>query len=148
MSFMSNEAIWLIISGICFVAEIFTVSFLLFLPGIAAFISFLLALFNFSTTVQIISFAVTTTLMIIFIRPFIKKIFKSNDTSTNSNALIGKTAVVIKDINSDLVPGQVKVSGEIWTAITESNIVIPKDSLVKVNGIDGVKLLVSKIEEE
>lgn len=145
---MSNEAIWLILCGVCFISEIFTVSFLLFLPGIAAFISFLLALFNFSTTVQIISFIITTSLMIIFIRPLIKKLFKSNDTCTNSNALIGKTAVVIKEINKDITPGQVKVAGEIWTAITESNSPIPKDSLVKVEGIDGVKLLVSKIEEE
>lgn len=145
---ISNEAIWLVVCGICFIAEIFTVSFLLFLPGIAAFISFLLALFNFSTTVQIVSFVVTTSLMIIFIRPLIKKVFKSNDTSTNSNALIGKTAVVIKEINQDITPGQVKVAGEIWSAITESNAPISKGSLVKVVGIDGVKLLVSKVEEE
>lgn len=145
---MSNEAIWLIVCGVCFISEIFTVSFFLFLPGIAAFISFLLALFNFNTTVQIVSFVITTSLMIIFIRPLIKKLFKSNDTITNSNALIGKTALVIKEINQDITPGQVKVAGEIWTAITENTLPIPKDSLVKVEGIDGVKLLVSKIEEE
>jgi len=145
---MSQEAIWLIICGVCFVGEIFTVSFLLFLPGLAALVAFILALFNFSMTVQIIVFVILTILMLIFVRPLVSKFFKTKNFVTNSNALIGKVGTVIKDINKDLNPGQVKVSGEIWSAITQDNCIISKDSLVKIEGINGVKLLVKKVEEE
>lgn len=145
---MSQEAIWLIICGACFIGEIFTVSFLLFVPGVAAFLSFLLALFNISITVQIITFVVLTVLMLLFVRPLINKLMKSKDFATNSNALIGKTGTVIKDINKDITAGQVKVAGEVWSAITEDNCIIAKDSLVTIQGINGVKLLVKKLEEE
>jgi membrane protein implicated in regulation of membrane protease activity len=145
---MSQEAIWLVICGLCFIGEISTVSFLLFLPGLAAFIAFILALFNFSLTTQIIVFVIVTTLSVIFIRPLMKRMFKTKDFVTNSNTLIGKTGTVIKEIDKDIKPGQVKVAGEIWSAITEENICIPKDSLVTIQGINGVKLLVKKLEEE
>lgn len=145
---MSHEAIWLIICGACFIGEIFTVSFLLFVPGIAAFIAFILALFNFNMTVQIITFVVLTVLMLIFVRPLISKLIKTKDFVTNSNVLIGKTGTVIKDINKDISVGQVKVAGEVWSAITEDNCVIQKDTLVTIQGINGVKLLVKKLEEE
>ncbi|MBR5228070.1 MAG: NfeD family protein [Clostridia bacterium] len=145
---MSYEVIWIILCGFCLIAEIFTVSFLLFFPGIAAFIAFLLALFNCSLTVQIIAFIACTILMIIFIRPLVCKVFKSKDVATNSNALIGKTGVVLKEINKDLSPGQVKITGEIWSAISSEGKVILKDSLVTVVGISGVKLLVEEKNEE
>ena len=73
---MSHEAIWLILCGLCFIGEIVTVSFLLFVPGIAAFIAFILALFNLSMTVQIIVFVILTVLMLIFIRPLVNKLIK------------------------------------------------------------------------
>lgn len=145
---MSYEAIWLILSGICFIAEIFTVSFLLFLPGLAAFISFLLALFNASLTVQIISFVITTILFVVFVRPLICKLFKDNTILTNSESLVGKVGTTLKNINKDIEPGLVKVAGEIWTAITEEEKIIEKDELVVVLGINGVKLLVKKYKEE
>ena len=145
---MSHEAIWLILCGLCFIGEIVTVSFLLFVPGIAAFIAFILALFNLSMTVQIIVFVILTVLMLIFIRPLVNKLIKTKDFSTNSNALIGKTGTVIKEIDRDVNVGQVKIAGEVWSAITQDNCVIPKDSLVKIEGINGVKLLVKRFEEE
>jgi len=145
---MSHEAIWLILCGLCFVGEIFTVSFLLFVPGIAAFVAFILALFNLSMTVQIIVFVILTVLMLIFVRPLISKLIKTKDFATNSNALIGKTGNVLKEINKDIDAGQVKISGEVWSAITQENYIIPKDTLVKIEGINGVKLLVKKLEEE
>ena len=37
-------ALWLIASGVFFLGEIFTVSFLLFWPGIGAFLAFLTSL--------------------------------------------------------------------------------------------------------
>lgn len=145
---MSHEAIWLILCGLCFIGEIFTVSFLLFVPGIAAFVAFILALFNLSMTVQIIVFVILTVLMLIFVRPLISKLIKTKDFATNSNALIGKTGTVIKEINKDITAGQVKISGEVWSAITQDNCIIPENALVKIEGINGVKLLVKKLEEE
>lgn len=144
---MSLTTTWLILCGLCLVIEIFTVSFLMFFPGVGAFLAFISAMLGANTTVQCIIFVVSSALMIIFVRPLVAKLFKTRDTAMNSNALIGKSGVVLKDIKGDEKIGQVKVSGEIWSAISEQDTFIAKDSKITVLAISGVKLIVKEISE-
>ena len=145
---MSITTMWLILCGLCLIIEIFTVSFLMFFPGVGAFFAFIAALFGATVTVQCIIFALSSALMIIFIRPLVAKLFKTKDVAMNSTALIGKRGVVLKDIQGDEKIGQVKVAGEIWSAICEDNNLIAKDSKITVVAISGVKLIVKEISEE
>jgi len=144
---MSLTTMWLILCGLCLVIEIFTVSFLMFFPGIGAFFAFISSLFGANITVQCIIFVISSALMIIFVRPLVTKLFKTKDVAMNSNALIGKSGIVLKDIKGDEKIGQVKVAGEIWSAICEDDLMIPKDSKVTVLAISGVKLIVKEVSE-
>lgn len=135
-------AIWLILCGIFLIAEIFTVSFLLFWPGIGAFFAFIANILGFNIIVQIGVFTISTALMIIFMKPILKKLFKTKDVPMNSNAMIGKQALVIKEIDNLNSKGQVKINGELWSAISEDDKVIPENSMVEITGINGVKLKV------
>lgn len=144
---MSFTTMWLIICGLCLITEIFTVSFLMFFPGVGAFLAFLAGLLNASTSVQCIIFIASTAIMIIFVRPLVSKLFKTHDTAMNSNALIGKTGIVLKDIYGKEKVGQVKVAGEIWSAICEDGNTILKDSKISVISISGVKLVVKEFSE-
>ena len=144
---MTFTTMWLILCGVCLVIEIFTVSFLMFFPGVGAFFAFVAALFGANITVQSIIFALSSALMIIFVRPLVTKLFKTKDVAMNSNALIGKSGVVLKDIKGDEKVGQVKVAGEIWSAICEEDTIITKDSKITVLAISGVKHIVKKISE-
>ena len=85
--------------------------------------------------------------MIIFTKPLVKKLFKNSDnTKMNKDSLIGKQAIVIKDINTLESKGQVKVNGELWSAFTENpNETIQKGSTVTIEDIEGVKLKVKKL---
>lgn len=145
---MSYAMFWLIFSGVCLIAEILTTGFLLFFPGIGALLACIIALLGANITVQVILFAVSTALMILFLRPIVTKIFKADKhTPTNSDALVGRRGIVLKEISGKLGVGQVKVSGEIWSAISDSDKPIKPDSEVLVEKIIGVKLLVSEIEK-
>ncbi len=144
---MSLTTMWLILCGLCLIIEIFTVSFLMFFPGVGAFFAFIAALLGANTTIQCIIFAVSSTLMILFLRPLVTKLFKTKDIAMNSNALIGRSGVVLKDIKGDEKVGQVKVAGEIWSAVCEEDHVIAKDSKITVLAISGVKLIVKEISE-
>ena len=140
-------AIWLIASGIFFLGEIFTISFLLFWPGVGAFLAFLTSLIvPENLLVQIIVFVVSTVLMIIFTKPLINKLFKNKDnTSMNNSAVLGKKGIVIKKIDKDNPVGQVKVNGELWSAIkSDKDKAINVGESVIIEKIDGVKLLVRK----
>lgn len=137
--------VWLIACAVMLVIEIFTVGFLMFFPAIGAFLAFLCAIFGLGSEVQIVVFAISSTLMIIFIRPIITKFFKTKDINMNSKSVLGKNGVVIKEIDNLNRKGQVKVSGEVWSAISSSNESIEEGATIIVEKIDGVKLVVKKV---
>ena len=70
--------------------------------------------------------------------------FKKKIDNIEDNKLKG---VVIKEINSTEDVGQVKVAGELWSAITLNDEKIKINEIVKVTKVDGVKLVVTKINE-
>ena len=110
--------------------------------------AFIASILGASIEVQIAVFAITTTIMIIFMKPLVKKFFKNkDDTKMNNNAMIGKKGIVIKEINPLEETGQVKVAGELWSAITLDNTKIQTNEIVKVTKVEGVKLVVTKDNE-
>ena len=135
---------WLILCGIFLITEIFTVSFLMFWPGIGAFLAFITSLITDNQLIQIGVFTISTVLMIIFMKPIVKKIFKSNDSTVmNSNSLIGKTGIVVKEINTLEGKGQVKINGELWSAFTQDeDTIIKEGEKVIIESIEGVRLKV------
>lgn len=139
--------LWLILCGVFLIAEIFTVSFLLFWPGIGAFIAFITSLITDSITIQIGVFVVSSTLMIIFTKPLAKKIFQNkDDTKMNSDSLIGKTGLVVKEIYNLESRGQIKINGELWSAFSSNPAqIIEEGAVVVIEDIEGVKLKVKRI---
>ena len=69
--------------------------------------------------------------------------FSFGVSNTNIDALIGKYAIVEKDV-SNIAYGIVNLEGEKWTAVSEKEVTYKKGEKVKVVRIDGVKLVVTK----
>ncbi|MDO4283094.1 MAG: NfeD family protein [Clostridia bacterium] len=138
-------AIWLIISGVFLLLEIFTVSFLMFWPGIGAIFAFITSLITPNIGIQIGVFTISTIILIVFTKPLTKKFFKTKDSSMNNNAIIGKKGTVIKPIKNSQTKGQVKVDGELWSAIiSDDEKPLKEGDSIVVEKIDGVKLQVKK----
>ncbi len=139
--------IWLILCGFFFIIEILTISFLMFWPGVAAFVAFVLATLNVPTEIQITVFSLVSIILILLTKPLTKKLFKTKDTSnsTNARSVIGKHGIVLKSIDNLNCKGQVKVAGEIWSAISSTDEILPVDANIEVESIYGVKVKVKKI---
>lgn len=139
--------IWLIAAGVFFIAEIITVGFMIFWLGIAALIVCLLSLFIENVFIQMAVFVVLSTLLLFLTRPFVEKfvIKKDEKVITNAFSIIGKQAKVIKTMDSITKLGQIKVGQETWTAKTANDILLEEGDVVKIESIDGVKAIVSKI---
>jgi len=134
---------WILVAIVCGAIEIFTAGFWFLWLAIAGVVVALLVQFGLlpSLELQLLIFALITLLLIIFTRPLVMKFVKSNDAVSNVKALIGQHGITI----SRIVPmqfGQVKVNGEIWTAISEEE--LEENTRIEVIGIDGVKLLVKR----
>ena len=137
---------WLIIAGLCLVIEIYTVGFFIFWFGIGALFALLVSFLTNNLFIQIVVFLVTSSLLVILTKPLMKKFTKNEKTvPINFFSLSGKQGIVTKKIDSDNSTGQVKVKGELWSAISDKD--IEKDAKVKILGVDGVKLKVEKIDE-
>jgi len=139
--------IWLVISGVLFVAEIITVGFLIFWFAIGALIAMLVSFFTDNIIIQTSIFIISSTLLLFATKPLVKKFTINKDfIKTNVYSIVGKNAIVKEDIDSLNSKGQIKVDGETWSAISEDNCNIPKGAKVKIVEIKGVKAVVSEIK--
>ena len=134
--------IWIIISGIFLILEMMTVGFLVFLFAIAALIAMVVSFFIDSIVAQTAIFVISSTLLVIFVRPVMKKFMYKNSIETNAKSIIGKKAIVTKKVDVYSESGQIKVNGEIWTAVGKDHATYEKGSEVEVVAIDGVKAII------
>lgn len=83
--------------------------------------------------------------LMIFLKPFMKKVLKVRYSPTNADTVIGKTGTVIEKIDNIAATGAVKVDGKIWTARSDDDsVTIDEGSLVRAVAIEGVKLICRK----
>ena len=66
-------------------------------------------------------------------------------TKINLDRIIGMDGIVTEEIKKNIV-GEVKVDGKLWSAVADET--IPVDTVVKVEKIDGVKLVVKNDDPE
>ena len=137
--------IWLIIAGLFIIIETFTSGFLIFWFGIGALVSMIISIFIEDIFIQTIIFIISSVILIFATKPFVKKFTNSKTISTNINSLIGKTGIVLKEIDNLASIGQVKVNGELWSAKSIDNQIISENTKVEIIKIDGVKLIVKTI---
>ena len=139
---------WLIVAGLFFVGEIFTLGFLIFWFGIGALIAMIVSFFTTNIIIQTTVFLITSTIFILATKPLVKKFVDVKKTNTNVFSIIGKKALVIKDIDPIHSSGQIKLNGEVWSAETENDEIIKEGSEVEVLKINGVKAIVKLVDSE
>jgi membrane protein implicated in regulation of membrane protease activity len=140
--------IWLCIVVLFVIIEALTVQMLCIWFAAAALVTLFSALLGAPVWLQVIVFAFFTAVFLILTRPFVKHFVKGTRTHTNADRVIGKTAIVLREINNDLAEGQVKVLNQIWTARSFDGRVFPTETKVNVRAIEGVKLIVEDIITE
>lgn len=135
---------WLILAGIFVIAEIATVGFLIFWLSLGSLCAMLTSFFTDNIIIQTAVFVVTSVLFIFLTRLLAKKLAKTDNTLvTNAFSIIGKKAIVIKEINPTLGVGQIKIDGQVWTAKSTNEEIISEGTEVLILNIDGVKAVVS-----
>ncbi len=139
---------WLIAAGFFIVLEIATMGFLVFWFAIGALAALVISFVTDSILIQALVFLVVSTLLLFATKPLVNK-FLPNDSlvKTNSYSVEGKVGKVIIDIEPIEGKGQVKVSGETWSAKSADDTYIPKDTEVIVEKIEGVKVIVKPLNK-
>lgn len=141
------NTLWLIVAVAFGIAELMTTSLTLVWFSIGALILMALSTFIESIIIQIALFAaISITLLVIFTKYFVDK-DKTYKYNTNLQGIEQKTGVVKEEI-PPYMTGIVRLTGEDWTAISDSNEKIEVGQLVKVIRIEGVKLVVKPVDNQ
>ncbi len=109
--------------------------------AIAALIASLLGA---SVIVQIVLFVALSALLLVLMRPLLRKYIMPEHTATNADRLIGQTALVTEEISA-LEAGEVRIGGVLWTAKSETGEVIARGTPVRILRIEGAKLYVESV---
>lgn len=140
--------LWIIVAAISFLIEISTVTFFALWFGISAILVLILNLLDVGLDVQIYVFIILSAILILASEFILKKKLHilGKPYKTNVNALIGSIGIVTREVDSVSYNGEVMVSGRRWSAISADGSTIPVNSKVEVVSVDGVKLIVKKVE--
>ncbi len=145
---MVMQYVWLGVTILAAVAEAAAPALvsIWFVPGGLA--ALIVSLLGGPIWLQILLFLVVSTLALLVTRPLAKRIQKEKAESTNADMVLGCTALVTEDISNLLGIGRVAVRGNSWAARSvEDSTVISKGETVRVERIEGVKLIVRPEKE-
>ena len=133
---------WLAVFVLLIVIELATMGLTTIWFAGGAVAGFIASMLGANVVIQAVVFFVVSIVLLIFTRPFAVRYINSNKTKTNIDGLIGQEALVLEEINNIRETGCARLEGIEWTARSVDDTVIPADTVVIVERIEGVKLIV------
>ena len=133
---------WLAVFVLLIVIELATMGLTTIWFAGGAVAGFIASMLGANVVIQAVVFFVVSIVLLIFTRPFAVRYIDSNKTKTNIDGLIGQEALVLEEINNIRETGCARLEGKEWTARSVDDTVIPADTVVIVERIEGVKLIV------
>ncbi len=141
---MSAWIIFLIISLVCFVVEIYTPTMFFLNFAVAGIVCTLLALFTENYNILVPIFTALSIIFVLFLRPLLNINPNKEKKHSFESQYIGQTATAITDISA--FSGRLKIYDEDWEARTseDNNTEIKKGSKVKIVSHNDLTMFVEK----
>ena len=137
---------WLALVVIFTLIEVFTMGLTTLWFALGAAIMIFLGRLPIPFAVQILIFLILSTVLLFLTRPVLIKKMKIGTEKTNSDGLIGKKALVVKQI-TEFEKGEIKINGNIWSAKSEDSSSISENSQCEILRIEGVTAIVKIINK-
>ena len=126
------------------IAEALTLSLTSIWFACGSLAAMIFASFRAPIWLQCVAFLAVSLLTLWFTKPVVNKYVLPRREKTNADRVLGCTGHVIVKIDNESDSGQVRVNGQVWTARSTDGGVIQEGEQVIVDGISGVKVLVSR----
>ena len=140
--------IWFGLMAVMLIIELFTAGLTTIWFAAGALLALGACALGFGLPIQIIVFVAVSLVLLIFTRPLAIRYLNRKTHKTNAEALVGRKVRVTQDINNLKEEGEVTVSGLPWKArSSDDTITFRRDEQVIVRGIEGVKLIVSRVDD-
>lgn len=136
---------WLLVAVLLWIGEAFTPTFLLGTFGIGAAVTAVAAALEWSATAQVAVFAAATALSLGGLRPWVLRRRAPAGAATGTDALVGVTAVVSRELPLPPDAGEIKAGGEFWRARLTAGPAVPVGGSVRILRIEGVTAVVEPV---
>jgi membrane protein implicated in regulation of membrane protease activity len=143
---LGNPWLWITIAIVFLIFEFaFAGTFYFLMIAAGTLVGALVSVFTDNPYIIVPAFAVVTVLLTIVARPLLSRAFHIHKEVRPSgvDALIGSTGVVEKAVSKNQ-KGEVKVSGEIWSALHDEEGELAYGEEVIVKRVDGITLVVER----
>lgn len=136
---------WGILFLIAVVAEIASMQLVTIWFAVGSIGAFIATLCGLGFTAQLAIFVLVSLLLLLATRPLLRSIRVSKITPTNADQNIGKTAVIIEQIDPAHGTGRARVNGVDWIAVSETGDSLPTETVVTIVRVEGAKLIVRPV---
>lgn len=140
--------IWLGIAIASAVLEFISMQMVSIWFTVGSIVAIILSLCGVIWWAQLLTFGIVSLVLLLSLRKIcLKYLLKNDNATTNVDGLVGTTQKLVEPITKDTA-GAVKISGVVWTAVAENDVSIEKGESVKIERVEGNKLVVSKIKQK
>lgn len=137
---------WLIALVVFLIVEALTVGLVSIWFAAGSLAALLVSLAVDNVWLQFAAFLVVSAICLMALRPLSRKYLKKDYQPTNADRAVGAIGVVTETIDNLSATGAVQLEGKVWTARSADGSIIPSDAKVRVERIEGVKLLVRSVQ--
>lgn len=136
------EILWLVLLILFLVAEGSTAAVTTIWFAVGALGAMVAALLGAEIWLQVVLFAAVSVLLLLALRPVLKKYIEPKKVKTNIDSVIGSQGVVLEKIDNIAGTGRVRLGGMEWSARSSSGEMIEVGTVIAVERIEGVKVFV------
>lgn len=145
---LTNSIYWLLIIAVLILIEIIALNLTTIWFAVGALLAFVVSLLYDNLILEIVLFFLAALALVYFTRPLVIRYFNPRKAKSNYEGVIGKKGLVNITIDNVSKTGQVTVNGQEWSARSFEGNLIEEGTKVKIEGISGTKLVVSKAGDE
>jgi membrane protein implicated in regulation of membrane protease activity len=142
---ISLPIVWLIITVVLSLIEIFTMGLVTIWFAAGAVVALIMSLIGSPLWLQATLFLAVSIAVLVLVRPIATSHFNNRLKKTNIDAVIGRKLIAKTDIDNLHGMGKVDMDGSTWIAASSmDNVIIHQGEEVKVVEVQGVKLIVER----
>ena len=144
---LSDSACWILVIVAALVIEAVSLNLNAVWFAIGGLGGLVAASLGMSIPTQWIVFLIVSTIFLLLVRPFARRVLKPKGAATNADRILGEQAIVTRAIDNTQATGEIKVMGQNWTARSADGVPIAAGETVRVREIVGVKAIVEPITQ-
>ncbi len=139
---------WLVLLIVFLLAEASTVTVTAVWFAAGALTAMLASFLGAHLWLQVVLFLVVSAVLLLLLRPVVRKFFTPKLVRTNVDAIIGTEGIVCEQIDNVKAQGKIRLGAMEWSARSVTGASIELGTQVKVDRIEGVKVFVTPVHEK